>query len=61
MKIKDVLKKTTKLLTGEFLDEIFDFGTYDLNNLGTPPRPKQAAIPKRLCPYKVERFEGDCY
>jgi len=56
-----LFKKIKKLLTGEFIDELFDFGGHDLASLGTPPRPKTNQTYKEVCPYKVERFEGDCY
>ena len=56
-----LLNKIKKLYTGEWFDDLFNFGNHDLASLGTPPRPKRNQVHKEVCPYKVQRFEGDCH
>jgi hypothetical protein len=49
--------KIRRLLNGNWIDDLFIFDSHGLDGVETNTPDK----PDNDCPYKVERFEGDCY
>jgi hypothetical protein len=56
-----LFKKIKKLYTGEWFDDLFNFNCNDSFSTSTKAVQETTAGYQKKCPYKIERFEGDCY